>query len=1167
MSYSSSRPPIAVVGASALFPGSVGATQFWRNILDGTDLISDVPSSHWLIEDYYSPDPNVPDMTYGKRGGFLPNVDFDPLRWGIPPAIIPATDTTQLLALILARKCMEDAHHGDFSQTDLSKISCILGVTSAQELLCNMASRLQHPIWLKALRENGIPEEEAQKICLDIASNYTDWQESTFPGLLGNVVAGRIANRLDLGGTNCVTDAACASTFSAVAMAVNELYLGDSDLVLAGGTDTMNDIFMHMCFSKTPALSKSGDCRPFSDQADGTLLGEGLAIFALKRLKDAQRDGNPIYAVIKGVGSSSDGRSKSVYAPLSEGQAKAVVRAYERGGIPRDSVELIEAHGTGTKAGDAAEFGGLCLAFEGSSSDIALGSVKSQIGHTKSAAGAAGLFKTVFALRHSVLPPTIKVDRPNPKLDIENTPFYLNTSARPWIRGSDHPRRAGVSSFGFGGSNFHIALEEYRGEGQAAKLRVCPQELFVLSAPDSDALRKRLQSVLQRTKSSLVFESHQSQQSYRADEHRLAIVASSLSDLHVKIEHVLEKMGTSFSTPTGIHYQVGGDLGAVAFLFPGQGSQFPHMGKELALHFDDARSVWDEAADWSPSEERFSDVVFPVPVFDEEGRTAQSAHLTKTEWAQPTIGLCSLSQLRILHKMGLRPQFCAGHSYGEVTALHAAGVLSTEDFVRVSRKRGELMALAAEQPGSMSAVRSDAESLQKKLDEWGLDVVIANHNGPRQVVISGDTAAIAQAEEKLKEEGIFATRLNVATAFHSTIVAGAVEPFASFLSEIEFKAPQLRVYANTTAKEYEAKRLRETLSGQISSSVRFVDMIQQLYADGARVFVEVGPKFTLSKLAGRILRRKKDVQIISMNKGQPNGLASFLGGIAQLICAGWEPNFSTLWDGYRTPQDPQEQSEPKMKVSINGTNYKKPYPPQGGAAALPKPNPTPKPVLKSSIESSKTPNPVANHTPRVIAKPQSKDMSKDKTHPKDPLAAPAARSEHRNVAQSKAVDSNWLHAFQSLQNQTAQAHTAYQTAMSNAHLAYLNAAQTSLNALASLAGAPVVAQETIAPIAPPPPAVIPQPAPPVIVSQPISTPTPPVVKESIPTPPKRTPVPAPQTTIPVSTSALNLESLLLEVVSEKTGYPSDMLGMEMNLEGDLGVDSIKRVEILSAMQE
>ena len=373
----------------------------------------------------------------------------------------------------------------------------VLGVASTTELVVQMGARLQRPIWRKAMLENGLPEDEADEICQDIADHYVPWQESTFPGLLGNVVAGRVANRLNLGGANFVTDAACASSLSALQSALHRLYLHESDVVLTGGVDALNDMMMYMCFSKTPAFSATGDCRPFSDAADGTIIGEGVGMLALKRLSDAERDGDPIHAVIRGLGSSSDGRASSVYAPRSEGQAKALRRAYERAGYEPSTVELLEAHGTATKAGDVAEFAALKSVFtDADSARIAIGSVKSQIGHTKAAAGAAGLIKAVLALQHSTLPGTLKVERPNPAMGMEDIPFYVNTQTRPWVRKGDQPRRASVSSFGFGGSNFHVTLEEYRGVQRAKRLRALPSELVVLSAPSAADLEKRAADVV-----------------------------------------------------------------------------------------------------------------------------------------------------------------------------------------------------------------------------------------------------------------------------------------------------------------------------------------------------------------------------------------------------------------------------------------------------------------------------------------------------------------------------------------------------------------------------------------------------------------------------------------------------------------------------------------------
>ncbi|MFT5026172.1 MAG: acyl transferase domain-containing protein, partial [Ilumatobacter sp.] len=231
----SNRPPVAIVGVSALFPGSVDSTGFWNDILAGTDRMSDVPPSHWLIEDHFDADPSVPDRTYGRRGGFLDPIDFDAMAFGVPPSVVPSTDTAQLLALIVAQRVLDDAMRGQFTELDRTRASVILGVTSGQELFGAMASRMNRPMWLQGMRRAGIAEDVALEACDRILALHPEWTESTFPGLLGNVVAGRIANRLDLGGTNCVTDAACASSFSAISMGVNELYLGDSDLVIAGG--------------------------------------------------------------------------------------------------------------------------------------------------------------------------------------------------------------------------------------------------------------------------------------------------------------------------------------------------------------------------------------------------------------------------------------------------------------------------------------------------------------------------------------------------------------------------------------------------------------------------------------------------------------------------------------------------------------------------------------------------------------------------------------------------------------------------------------------------------------------------------------------------------------------------------------------------------------------
>ncbi|WP_437968849.1 SDR family NAD(P)-dependent oxidoreductase [Sorangium sp. So ce260] len=946
MHPSSSRiPPIAVVGVSAIFPGSLDAHGFWRDILAGTDLITDVPSTHWLVEDYYDPDPSAPDKTYAKRGAFLKDVPFDPLEWGVPPSIVPATDTTQLLALIVAKRVLEDAAQGQFESMSRERMSVILGVTSAQELLASMVSRIQRPVWARALRELGYPEDEVKRACDKIAGSYVPWQESSFPGLLGNVVAGRIANRLDLGGTNCVTDAACASSLSAMSMAINELALGQSDLVIAGGCDTMNDAFMYMCFSKTPALSRSGDCRPFSDKADGTLLGEGIGMVALKRLDDAERDGDRVYAVIRGIGSSSDGRSKSVYAPVPEGQAKALRRTYAAAGYGAETVELMEAHGTGTKAGDAAEFEGLRAMFDESGRAdrqwCALGSVKSQIGHTKAAAGAAGLFKAIMALHHKVLPPTIKVDKPNPKLEIEKTAFYLNTEARPWIRPGDHPRRASVSSFGFGGSNFHVALEEYTGPAPRAwRVRSLPAELVLLSADTPAALADRVRALAKAAEApeTLRFLARESVLSYDASRPaRLGLCATDEADLRKKLEQVAAHLGAkpeqALAAPL-VHYASGEAPGQVAFLFPGQGSQYLAMGADVLMTFDAPREAWDAAAGVSIADAALHEVVFPRPVFSDEDRAAQDARLRETRWAQPAIGATSLAHLALLGALGVRADAFAGHSFGEITALHAAGALSAADLLRVARRRGELMGAASSERGAMIAVPRTIDEVRA----LGLgDVVVANHNGPKQVVLSGSVAAIEAAEKRLSGMGIQARRLDVAAAFHSPLVAEASAPFREFLGGIAVQAPGAPVYSNAEIEPYpgDGGAVRDRLARQLAEPVRFVEQIERMYAAGVRTFVEVGPGSVLTNLVGDILSGRPHRAVALDRKGK-HGVTSLFEAVARLAVAGVPLDARVLWDGFAAPVDPRALQKPKLALPINGSNYGKPYPPQGGAKELPK---------------------------------------------------------------------------------------------------------------------------------------------------------------------------------------------------------------------------------------
>src|SRR5437764_3353445 len=329
----SSQTPVAIIGMGCMFPKARDLERYWSNILNRVDAITDVPPTHWKPEDYFDADPKSPDRTYAARGGFLSPVDFPPLEFGIAPNTLEAIDTTQLLGLMVAREALEDAGYGPGREFNRDRVSVILGVTGTLELVIPLGARLGHPIWRRALKEAGVEEAVANRVVQRIGDSYVGWQEDSFPGLLGNVVAGRIANRLDLGGTNCVVDAACASSLSALHLAMLELASGRCDMALTGGLDTFNDIFMYLCFSKTPALSPTGNAKPFDAKADGTILGEGLGGLVLKRLAEAERDGDRIYAVIRSIGTSSDGKGNAIYAPSAAGQRKCLRSAYAAAGV------------------------------------------------------------------------------------------------------------------------------------------------------------------------------------------------------------------------------------------------------------------------------------------------------------------------------------------------------------------------------------------------------------------------------------------------------------------------------------------------------------------------------------------------------------------------------------------------------------------------------------------------------------------------------------------------------------------------------------------------------------------------------------------------------------------------------------------------------------------
>ena len=1137
------HPPIAVVGLSALFPGSQNGWGFWRDILAGKDQIRDVPETHWRAEDYYSADPKARDRTYCKRGGFLDAYPFDCRRYGLPPNLLESTDSSQLLALCLAEQVLEDTAGGPWKDLDRSRTSVILGATGTSELVVHMGSRLQAPIWMRALEKKGIVGAEAEAIVDEILNHYAPWTEASFPGLLGNVVAGRVANRFDLGGTNCVVDAACASSHSALAMGLSELVTGSSDLVITGGVDTLNDVLMYLCFSKTPALSPTGDCRPFSDRADGTVLGEGLAMVALRRLEDAEAAGDQIYAVIRGIGSSSDGRGTSVYAPLPKGQSKALHRAYDSAGYGPSTVELVEAHGTGTKAGDKAELAGLSMVFDSDGSTenpwCAVGSIKSMIGHTKGAAGAASLFKVVMALHQGVLPPTIKVDRPRPELQDGKLPFYVNTEARPWVRGDDHPRRASVSAFGFGGSNFHATLEEYTGPLGKPRYRITPTEALAFSAATRDGLKATLEN-LQGLPADATLQHVARDCANAADPNRgirLALCIENLAELKDVVRELLPQLATLATTardPQGRwFFGEHQDPGKVAFLFPGQGSQRVGMGADLAMAYKVALSTWDRGRILDSDGGAPDRMVFPPPAFSDEARAAQEDALRATEQAQPALAAASAATLEVLRSLGIAADEYVGHSFGELTALHAVDAIDLETLYRLARQRGLVMKDSGGGiPGGMAAVSATAEQIAPFLAATNGKVIIANRNSPRQQVLAGEAEVLRDVVTRLQNAGLRAVSLPVSTAFHSPLMHGAGDALRKAIKDLRIRAPKQAVFGAREVKPWpgDAKSIHAELGLQLESPVRFQETIEALHGKGVRTFLEVGPGSVLTGLVGRILGDQPHHAIATDRKGR-HGVRSLHAALGELWSLGVAIQFPSLWTDIQVEPAPPPAPDGRTIVPVLGINYGKSYPATWSEPIPPVTPPKVPAPQERPAAAPVQPGPTTRPTPM--------------TTPQQPAAPPPQPD-----------PTNAFLALQQLQESTARAHESF-----------LNVARQSLDVMQGLMTggipvAPMVApQQTPAP----PPLPIPQMAPAPAPAPVPPAPTPPPAAPIAVTPtPVATPAPA---AAPPASHAVSMADQLMEIVAEKTGYPVESIDPTMDLEADLGIDSIKRVEILSAVRE
>jgi malonyl CoA-acyl carrier protein transacylase len=919
---------IAIVGIGAILPDAPNASAFWQNIRSGRYSITEVPASRWKPDLFYDPNPTAPDKTYSKIGGWVSGFHFEPAKMGvaIPPRILEQIDEAQQWAISACYQALQDYGYPS-RPLNPERVAVILGNAMAGEKHYLSTIRIHLPEYIDALVSSPAFQALTSDVQSALVQGLTNGvqalvppvTEDTMPGELSNIIAGRVANVFNFTGPNFVTDAACASSLAALQSAVDGLNFNQFDAVLTGGVDRNMGVESFVKFSKIGALSPDGS-RPYAEGANGFVMGEGTAVYLLKRLVDAERDGDKVYAVIRGIGGSSDGKGKGITAPNPLGQQRAIERAWKNAGVPLDSVGLIEGHGTSTPVGDLAEVNSLNAVFGSAGirpGSVALGSVKSNFGHLKSAAGAAGLLKTALSLYEHTLPPSVNFQQPNSKIDFPHLPFYVNTTARPWEVASGVVRRAGVSAFGFGGTNFHVVMEEYLpgvltkekmvfpGVEMPAAVQVpVPLPVQVNAKPYRGLLFLGSRSVAE-LKQSLAEKLHQAKLGHLPElacpspaqlgqPERLVIEYENLRELVTRAEKAVKALESD--TPAawqalGVQgiYRGCDRPGKVAFIFPGQGSQYVNMLRDL-------RNVEPLVAETFREADAVMTPILGRPISSyvfvdgkDDVITQAELRLRNTDITQPALLAVHVSILRVLEKFGFKPDMVIGHSLGEYGALVAAGVLNLTEALKVVSARGQEMSrVAADDNGCMAAVSAPLGEVERILKTISGYVVLANINSPVQCVIGGETKAVEAAIAAFLAQGLQATKIPVSHAFHTRIVAPASQPLRKVIDRMNVQLPRIPIVANVTGKAYPITRegILDILAAQVASPVQFVQGINTLYELGARVFVEVGPKRVLSGLTTDILREHKDVTILSTNHPRKGDLPSLNEALARLYAAG-----------------------------------------------------------------------------------------------------------------------------------------------------------------------------------------------------------------------------------------------------------------------------------------
>ena len=889
------RDSIAVVGMACRYPDARSPSELWENVLSQRRAFRRMPPERLRLEDYYSTDRAAPDCFYSTEAALIEGYEFDRVRFRVAGSTFRTADWTHWLALDVAAQALSDAGFADGLNLPHETTGVFLGNTLTGEFSRANVLRLRWPYVRRvveaSLTDAGIPTEQRLALLKNLETSYKapfpDTNEESLAGGLSNTIAGRICNYFDLKGGGYTVDGACASSLLAVAQACTALVAGDLDAALAGGVDLSIDPFELVGFAKTGALAQEM-MRVYDARSEGFWPGEGCGFVLLLREEDARARGLPIYATIKGWGISSDGHG-GITRPEVEGQLLALERAYRRAGFGIETVSYFEGHGTGTSVGDATELRALSRARRKASSvsgPAVIGSLKANIGHTKAAAGVAGLIKAALALKARILPPTTGCEEPHPELKSESAALRVLKQGEQWPR--EQALRAGVSGMGFGGINVHLALEGATPEKSPVTLSFKERmllssaqdaELFVLGASSLAELQgqvEHLQSfAFKLSRAELSDLAAQLSRTLDSREVRAALVASTPAELSERLARLkaliasgadacIDAPGGFFFSSTAISQSKAVRVG---FLFPGQGSPVHTDGGALRRRFEFVTGLYERA-------------------HFQEGDNS-----TATLVAQPAIVTASMAALRVLERLDITAHVAVGHSLGELTALRWAGALDDEALLRLATARGKAMMEVSSPPGAMASIAAGRVEVAALLN--GDKANIAGVNSPKQTVLSGEAQAIEALVLRAVKQGFRAARLPVSHAFHSPLVAEAAPVLAAHLADERLKPLERTVFSTITGSRlWPETDLRALLFEQVTSPVLFMDAVVAADAAGVDLWIEVGPGHVLCGLAGELVNS----HVVSID-ASGRSLAGLLQTAGAAFALGVPLNHSMLFEG------------------------------------------------------------------------------------------------------------------------------------------------------------------------------------------------------------------------------------------------------------------------------